>query len=223
MEHRINLIPNASPVRQEPYRLHPDKIRCLNSQIDSLLAEGIIEESTSAWAAPILVVPKPDGTGRLCVDFGHLNAVTEPIPFPMPRQQPVKFRCRTRRKDDGPPGSAYWVCLAETCIQATFKLPIKLGFFAFADCKDFFTYPMWLLHRQERGFVGALFLLPKTLESSSAKVHLKVYPGFQTILYYSYTKDSSFPWLISVVDRSAIEVSMIHRIVDSLQHASPLA
>jgi len=36
-------------------------------------------------ADPILVVPKPDGTGRLCVDYRKLNNLTEPDPFPTPR------------------------------------------------------------------------------------------------------------------------------------------
>jgi len=94
VEHRIELIPNARPVKQAPYRLHPDKLRSVNLQIDSLLAEGIIEESTSAWAAPILVVPKPDGTGRLCVDFRRLNAVTVPDPFPMLCINPMLDSCR---------------------------------------------------------------------------------------------------------------------------------
>jgi len=78
IQHDIELIP-------APYRMHPDKIRSVNIEIAELLQAGIIEESDSPWAAPILVVPKPDGTGRLCTDFRKLNAVTVPDPFPMPR------------------------------------------------------------------------------------------------------------------------------------------
>jgi len=36
-------------------------------------------------AAPVLIVPKPDGTGTLCVDFRRINAVREQNPFSMPR------------------------------------------------------------------------------------------------------------------------------------------
>ena len=85
IEHRITLLPDARPVRLAPYRMSPDKMRCVDGEIRTLLQDGVIEECNSAWAAPILVVPKPDGTGRLCVDFRRLNALTEPDPFPMPR------------------------------------------------------------------------------------------------------------------------------------------
>src|SRR6218665_3323649 len=70
---------------QTPYRLHPEKQRAVNTEIASLLEQGIIEETNSPWAGPILVVPKPDGTGRLFVDYRKLNNLTEPDPFPMPR------------------------------------------------------------------------------------------------------------------------------------------
>ena len=85
VEHQIQLKPGSKSVRQVPYRLHPEKLRMVNQEIDELLKLGIIEESDSPWAAPILVVPKQDGTGRLCTDFRKLNALTVEDPFPMPR------------------------------------------------------------------------------------------------------------------------------------------
>src|SRR6218665_362087 len=67
VEHAIKLVPGARPVRQTPYRLHPEKQRAVNTEIASLLELEIIEE-TNPWKTAILVVSKPDGTGRLCVD-----------------------------------------------------------------------------------------------------------------------------------------------------------
>src|SRR5678815_2764971 len=85
IEHRIQLQEGARPIRQAPYRLNPEKLRLVTTEIEDLLKDGIIEESESAWAAPIIMVPKPDGSGRLCTDFRKLNMVTVADPFPMPR------------------------------------------------------------------------------------------------------------------------------------------
>jgi hypothetical protein len=85
IEHSIQLVDGAKPVRQAPYRLHPEKLRSVNAEISDLLKAGIIEESESPWAAPIVVVPKSDGSGRLCTDFRRLNLLTVADPFPMPR------------------------------------------------------------------------------------------------------------------------------------------
>ena len=85
MQHTIRLKEGVVPVAQAPYRLNPDKLKLVDKEIDDLLAEGIIERSDSAWAAPILLVPKPDDSSRLCTDFRKLNAVTITDTFPMPR------------------------------------------------------------------------------------------------------------------------------------------
>ena len=50
-----------------------------------MLKANIIQPSSSPWYAPIIMIPKPDGTKRFCVDFRKLNAVTITDPFPVPR------------------------------------------------------------------------------------------------------------------------------------------
>jgi len=90
--HHIELIPNTLPIRCTPYRLHPEKREVLRKELDSLLELGIIEESDSPWASPIVLVPKSDGTLRLCTDFRKVNAVTVPDPFPIPRVEDLLDR-----------------------------------------------------------------------------------------------------------------------------------
>ena len=50
-----------------------------------MLNAGIIEESTSEWASPIVLVRKKDKSLRICVDYRKLNAVSQMEPYPMPR------------------------------------------------------------------------------------------------------------------------------------------
>ena len=55
----------------------------LEQEVKSLLDEGNIEQSSSQWASPAIMVPKPNGGIRLCIDYRKLNKITTPDVFPM--------------------------------------------------------------------------------------------------------------------------------------------
>ena len=50
----------------------------------TLISQGIVENSQSPHYSQILMVPKPDGTFRLCVDYRALNDCTADASWPVP-------------------------------------------------------------------------------------------------------------------------------------------
>ena len=73
------------PIRQRPYRHPRSHTAALQRQLSELKKAGIIVESTSAWAAPVVLVEKKNGELRVCIDYRKLNSITKKDSFPMPR------------------------------------------------------------------------------------------------------------------------------------------
>jgi hypothetical protein len=57
----------------------------LKERIKELLEKGFIHPSSSPSGAPVIFVPKKDGTQRLCVDYHALYEVTIKSKYPLPR------------------------------------------------------------------------------------------------------------------------------------------
>ncbi|CAM4703523.1 unnamed protein product [Lepidochelys kempii] len=76
---------NAHPIRAQPYRVSPQAKTAIEWEIQGILQVGVICLSSSAWASSVVLVPKPDGEIRFCVDYRKLNAVTRPDNYPTPR------------------------------------------------------------------------------------------------------------------------------------------
>lgn len=85
IEHVIKLKPGIKPIRQHPYRANPIKSSIIKREVDEMLEMGLIRESKSSWASPIILVDKPDGTIRFVIDYRKVNAVSDIDPFPLPR------------------------------------------------------------------------------------------------------------------------------------------
>ena len=75
---------DSEPVRSHPYRIPPKWKEEVKTQLDQLLALGIIEPSTSPWSSSMVIVSKKDGGVRTCIDCRAVNAVTDPDPYQMP-------------------------------------------------------------------------------------------------------------------------------------------
>ncbi|KAJ8017967.1 hypothetical protein HOLleu_44301 [Holothuria leucospilota] len=84
VQHTINT-GTAKPIRQPPRRLPIHHKGEAEEQIQKMLKNDVIEPSASAWASPVVLVRKKDGSTRFCVDYRKLNEVTEKDSYPLPR------------------------------------------------------------------------------------------------------------------------------------------
>jgi hypothetical protein len=82
--HHINT-GDALPVKARPYRLAKLEHKVIEEEVNKMLAAGVIQPSTSSWSSAPVLVPKPDGSVRFCIDYRGLNAVTTRDNYPMPR------------------------------------------------------------------------------------------------------------------------------------------
>ncbi|KFD59726.1 hypothetical protein M514_28097 [Trichuris suis] len=92
VKHRIPT-GGANPIVCRPYRVSVREREAINQQVEEML-QGVIEESHSPWAFPVVMVRKKDGNWRFCVDYRKLNAVMVRDVYPLPRTDEVLEQIR---------------------------------------------------------------------------------------------------------------------------------
>ena len=92
-EHKI-ILTTDEPVRQKPYYLPYSKREAVTSEIQRMLEAGVIEQTVSPYASPIVLVKKRDGTDRFCIDFRRLNRITVFDAEPMPTADDIFAKLR---------------------------------------------------------------------------------------------------------------------------------
>ena len=84
VEHAIDTAdhsPIKQYVRRVPYALRDRMVTLVKEMQD----RGVIQPSKSPWASPVVLVHKPDGGIRFCVDYRKLNELTKTEVYPLPR------------------------------------------------------------------------------------------------------------------------------------------
>ena len=86
IEHHLAVCPDARPVKQKARKQAPEKQAFIIKEVEKLKAANVVREvAHPTWLSNGVVVPKPAGGGRLCIDYTDVNKACPKDPYPMPR------------------------------------------------------------------------------------------------------------------------------------------
>ncbi|KAL0442241.1 UNVERIFIED_CONTAM: Transposon Ty3-G Gag-Pol polyprotein [Sesamum radiatum] len=84
--HHLNLDPSIRPVKQKKQHFGPEKDKIIQGEVNKLLtARHIKEIQFPEWLPNVVLVPKPGGKWRMCIDFRDLNKAYPKVFYPLPK------------------------------------------------------------------------------------------------------------------------------------------
>jgi len=93
-EHVLRLKPGAQPTKHRYLPRNPAMQQVINEEVDKMLQAGVIEPSHSPWSSPVLLVKKPTGKYRFCIDLRKVNNATVKDAYPLPQVQAILDRLK---------------------------------------------------------------------------------------------------------------------------------
>ena len=89
--------PNTSPVASRPYRINPLTTKKVDAFLDTFLATGRMQHSTSPWPSPVVVIRKKSCDIRITVNYKKLDKLRILGQLPIRRVDDVLDRLGTGR------------------------------------------------------------------------------------------------------------------------------
>ena len=96
-DHEIRLYEDSKLPFKRAYGMTRDELDATKKYVDEHLTKGFIRSSSSPVASPVILVKKPGGGLRFCVDYRALNAITIKNRYPIPQIRETLDRlCKAR-------------------------------------------------------------------------------------------------------------------------------
>ena len=85
----VMLLPGANPEQDvgkaRQWRQTDEELAAVKKYVEENLAAGLLEMSHAPYSSPVLLVKKPDGSLRMCVDYRKVNQIIKSDAYPIPR------------------------------------------------------------------------------------------------------------------------------------------
>lgn len=83
-DHEIRLTEGAAPPFRKARPMGREELMAMKKHIEDMCVKGFARPASSPYGAPMLIVRKPGGGLRICVDYRALNALTVKNRYPIP-------------------------------------------------------------------------------------------------------------------------------------------
>jgi hypothetical protein len=134
VKYKIYLKKGAKPVTQNGYRKSEENKKVIKQEIEKMLKDGVVRESSSPYPSPVVFVKKKDKTKRFCVNYKKLNKVIKIDIYLLPRINDLLERFRiTKWFTTIDLASGYWQIKMEEddkkltafiCLQGLYKFNV---------------------------------------------------------------------------------------------------